>query len=92
MFTYKYKFVYLHLYECLCMSIFKRLNIILYVYAYNYMSVHTIILFHMHQLMGNYTYSCNILPLNKICLCCVLDIYLYFNDFSTIAIISSLVI
>ena len=37
-------------------------------------------------------YLCNTLHLNKICLCSFLDIHLYSNNLSTIAIFSSLFI
>ena len=42
--------------------------------------------------MSNYTYLCNRLHFIKNCLCCFLDIHLYSDSLSTIAIISSLII
>ena len=46
-------------------------------YTYNYICVHI--------------FMCKRLPLRKICLCCFLDMHLYSNNLSTIALISSLI-
>ena len=45
--------------------------------------------------MSIYTYAffvCNILHLNKICLCCFVDMHLYYNFLPTTLFISSLLI
>ena len=52
----------------------------------------TIMFVHTHNYMSNYTHLCNRFLLNKICLCCFLDIHLSSNNLSTIARISQLIL
>ena len=58
------------------MSEYTKLQQILKMYTYNYF----------------YSNLCSRLHLIKICLCCFLDMHLYSNNLSIIAIISSLII
>ena len=58
----------------------------MYTNRYTYMSIYN----YTYIFTSAYTYDYNRLHLIKICLCCFLDMHLYSNNLSTIAMISSL--